>query len=218
MRYMPFFKNHKKLIVLSIILAFAGLCGLGYYYNSTNNTQQDWSPITKAPDIIQGKVVTLKLLKESYFIDFHNMFSQDVRHNFEYPEFITLEWTIRWLKSEMEKSAKGQQLMYCIFNAKEDKLIGALEIREKNDKDPGQFGCWINERFRGGGRIQEAIKLISNIYFRLTNAQEFTAHVRLWNKRSYRALMKAGFTDTKKFYLENGKPTRYLLEFYRPQK
>jgi RimJ/RimL family protein N-acetyltransferase len=105
--------------------------------------------------------------------------------------------------------------MYCIFDAKENKLIGTLEIREKNDKDPGQFGCWLNERYRGGGRIQEAIKLITNIYFRLTDVPLFTAHVRLWNKRSYRALLKAGFTDTGKFYYEDGKPTRYLLEFRR---
>jgi RimJ/RimL family protein N-acetyltransferase len=208
-----YIKQHKKIFFLGlgfIILASASYVGYHFRYLSQ---QEDSSPLTKAPEIVKGKIVTLKLLKEDYFIDFHNMWSQDVRHFIEYPEFINLEFTLQYLKKEMEKLAQGQELVYCIFDNKADNLIGALDIREKNDC--GQFGCWLNERFRGGGRIQEAIKLITNIYFRLYNKQSFIAHVRLWNTRSYKALLKAGFTDTGTFYYENGKPTRYILEFHR---
>lgn len=208
-----YIKRHKKsavLITSFILLTGAGY--LGYHYNYFMQ-QEDHSPLTKAPEIVKGKVITLKLLKEDYFIDFHNMWSQDVRHFIEYPEFINLEFTLQHLKKEMDKIAQGQELMYCIFDNKADKLIGALDIREKNDC--GQFGCWLNERFRGSGRIQEAIKLITNIYFRLHDKQSFIAHVRLWNTRSYKALLKAGFIDTGTFYYENGKPTRYILEFRR---
>jgi RimJ/RimL family protein N-acetyltransferase len=213
MSFINFVKKHSRLLVVVATLALAGGGYVGYQWYTT--AYEDWRPISVAPDEVRGRGVILRKLKESFFIDFHNMFSRDVRQNIEFPEYIDLDYTIRFLKYEMERDRTGKQLMYCIFDAKENKLIGTLEIREKNDKDPGQFGCWLNERYRGGGRIQEAIKLITNIYFRLTDVPLFTAHVRLWNKRSYRALLKAGFTDTGKFYYEDGKPTRYLLEFRR---
>ncbi len=206
-------RNIKVLALVGGLMAISIGGFIGYRWHAQTNL--DLRPISVAPDEVRGKLVTLKKLRESYFIDVHNMFSRDVRQNIEFPEYIDLDYTIRYFKYQMERDRAGKQLMYCIFDAKENRLIGTLEIREKNDKDPGQFGCWLNERYRGGGRIQEAIKLITNVYFRLTNEQSFTAHVRLWNKRSYRALLKAGFSDTGKFYYEDGKPSRYLLEFRR---
>ncbi len=209
-----FLKKNIKALALVGGLATISIGGfMGYQWYTQN--YQDQRPITVAPDEVRGNLVILRKLKESYFIDFHNMFSRDVRQNIEFPEYIDLDYTIRYLKYEMERDRTGKQLLYCIFDAKENRLIGTLEVRAKNDKDPGQFGCWLNERYRGGGRIQEAIQLITNVYFRLTNEPSFTAHVRLWNKRSYRALLRAGFTDTGKFYYEDGKPTRFLLEFRR---
>lgn len=171
--------------------------------------------LTERPEEIKGKIITLKKLKEEFFIDYHNMFSHTVRRGLEYPEEITLDYTIRHLRHEMKRDSAKEILQYCIFDNKENKLIGSLEIREKNDKDPGQFGCWINEAYWGGGRLQEALALITKTYFALTNAQSFDAHVRLWNKRSYAALKKFGFKDIG-FYYENGEQTRYLLEYYRP--
>ncbi len=214
MKIIEFIKKNLKIFALVAGLVMIGVGGyIGYQWYAA---EQESGPLAAAPDEVRGKKVILRKLKESYFIDFHNVFSQDVRHNIEFPEHINLDYTIRFLKYEMERNREGKQLHYCIFDAKENRLIGTLEIREKNDKDPGQFGCWLNERYRGGGRIQEAIKLITNIYFRLhPDRDSFTAHVRLWNKRSYKALLRAGFADTGKFYYEDGKPTRYLLEFYR---
>jgi RimJ/RimL family protein N-acetyltransferase len=205
-----FFKlTSKRLIFFVGITVLIGGSFIGYQWY----THEDLTPIRSAPTEIRGKKVILRKLKDSYFIDFHNMFSRDVRQNIEFSEYTDLDYTIRILRYDIEQEKAGKKLIYCIFDAKENKLIGALEIREKNDDDPGQFGCWLNENYRGGGRIQEAIKLISNIYFRLTHEKSFIAHVRLWNTRSYKALLRAGFIDTKKFYYEDSKPTRYLLEF-----
>lgn len=163
------------------------------------------------PEIIKGSIITLKRLKEEYYIDYHNMHSVTVRRAIEYPEHTTLDWTIRFLKGEQEKDAAGKVMLYCIFDNKTGKLIGSTEIREKNDKDPGQFSCWINEHYWGGGRTQEAIKLITAAYFKLTHEESFIAHVRTWNIRSYKALKKAGFIDTG-FYYEDNEPSRYILE------
>lgn len=180
----------------------------------------DWQRVSQSsilipPKEIKGKLITLRELKEDYFFDYHSMFSSTVRKAMEFPESITLDYTIKFLKLEMAKSQEGKQLLYCIFDNKENKLIGAIDIREKNIKDPGQVGCWINENYWGGGRFQEALKLIIQTYFKLHPDQEsFSAHVRLWNKRSYNALKKFGFKDVG-YYYEDGKPTRYILIYKR---
>ena len=173
-----------------------------------------------APDVIPGKIVTLKKLREEHFIDFHNMFSIKVREPFESPKHITLDYTIRILRCIMELCAKGETLYYVIFDTKDDKLIGAIEIREKNNSDPGQLGCWINENYWGGGRIQEAYQLITDAYFKLKpHEQKYEAQVRVWNKRSYKALKKFGFVDIAiRPDNDEGKADRHILEYYRKAK
>lgn len=221
MKVACFFKKNVKIIgfIVGLCAVIGGGCATFrvpiFFKRWYTAARIDQGPLNLVPDDVIGKSVVLRTLKEHYFIDIHNMFSADVRQWLEYPEYVDLEYTIRMLKYEMEESRLGRQLQYCIFDAKDHCFIGLIEVREKRDTDPGQFGCWLNERYRGGGRIQEAIKLISNIYFRLHKVDSFTAHVRLWNKRSYNALLKAGFKDTGKFFYEDGKPTRYLLEYHR---
>lgn len=218
MNVITFLKKNIKLLVL--VCGLGIVIGVGFFgYQRYSLVHEDHRLLTVAPDEVRGKVVILRKLKESFFIDYHNMFSRDVRQNIEFPEYIDLDYTIRYLKYEMNLNETGKQLMYCIFDFKENKLIGTLEIREKNDKDPGQFGCWLNERYRGGGRIQEAIRLITNVYFRLyPDVPSFTAYVRTWNKRSYKALLNAGFVDTGKLVQYRTKVNEepaYLLEFRR---
>jgi len=200
------------------ILALSAVVLTGGYFGYCwiSDYLEQYVQLDQAPTEIKGKIVTLKNLKEEYFVDFHNMYSKDVRKALEFSETTTLGYMIDYLHGEMERDRKGEQLMYCIFDNKENKLIGSLEVREKNNIDPGQFGCWLNENYRGGGRIQEAIKLITKVYFRLKPGEKsFTAHVRVWNKPSYYALKKAGFKEIGFFY-ENGKATRYILEMTRP--
>ena len=225
--YMSSFKTFLKKIDTKRSLIVAGIiiaCSLGAYLaisyveqrtssKSTYNVQH----LTEVPDVVVGKLVTLKQLKEEDFINFHNMFSNDVRKNLEYPPYINLGWSIEYLKEEMERTRKGEQLMYVIFDNKENKLIGSVEVRELNDSDPGQLGCWVNENYRGGGRFQESLDLISKTYFALKpHEKQYIAHVRLWNKRSYYALKKYGFKDAGFFY-EKGEPARYILELKREQ-
>ena len=114
----------------------------------------------------------------------------------------------------MEKA--GTMLFYCIFDNKDNKLIGAIDIREKHHNDVGQFGTWINENYWGGGRFKEATNLIAKVYFATSDDDDIEAHVRIWNKRSYHALKKCGFKDVDFFY-ENGEKTRYILKLYRPE-
>ena len=172
---------------------------------------------TAAPDEIKGKIVTLKKLTEAHFFDYHNMFSNAVRQNLEFPSRITLDYTIRFLRYEMGREAEGTTLLYMIFDNQDDKLVGSIQIKEKNDHEPGQLACWLNEAYWGGGRLQEALALITKAYFKLhPEADDYIAHVRLWNKRSHNALKKFGLKEIGYFY-ENNQPARHILRYDRPQ-
>jgi RimJ/RimL family protein N-acetyltransferase len=200
------------LIITTCLLAL--LVGYGIY-RLTLYTQES-SVLRTPPEEIKGKLVTLRTLTSEYFIDYHNAWSNIVRKSHDFPEFITLDYTIRYLHDLLIKSQKGAILLYCIFDNTTNKLIGEFEIREKNPTDPGQFGWWINEAYWGKGHAQEALSLITNVYFRLNpHETSYTAHVSIWNPRGYRALKKHGLVDTG-YYYEAGKATRYILEMRRP--
>jgi RimJ/RimL family protein N-acetyltransferase len=208
-------KSPKRLFAV-IFLTLLLMVPIGYTtYYIASNYYESTKPLTEAPKEIVGKVVTLKLLKEEFYIDYHNMWSNTARKALEFPEYVTLGYTIKYLQSQQEKAEKGDMLHYCIFSNEDKKLIGAVDIREPKKDDPGQLGCWVNEKYWGGGRFQEALDLISKTYFRLhPERKNYTAHVRLWNKRSYYALKKYGFKDAG-FFKENGQNTRYILELER---
>lgn len=209
----------KKLLVLGLSLAIfsvASYSGFQVYQRHQIYAQQDWSQLSAAPQKIQGKIITLGLLEEKYFKDYYDAWSNTVRQALEFPIDINYEYAVKHLNFQMKKVNEGKMLHYCIFDNRENKLIGEIEIREKNETDPGQFGYWINENYWGGGRAQESLKLIINAYFRLhPETNKFNAHVRLWNERSYHSLKKFGFKDVDFFY-EDGKPTRHILEYERP--
>ncbi|MFH1644122.1 MAG: GNAT family N-acetyltransferase [bacterium] len=169
------------------------------------------------PKEIKGNVVTLKRFDLKYFNDFHKIFSKEIRKAIEYPEKITFGFTKSMLLHDMKLEREGKGIFYFIFNNKDNKLIGWIEIKDKNIEDPGQFSISINENYRGKGRAQEAIQIISDIYFKYKDEDEYIAHVRLWNQRSYKALIKAGFKDVDRFY-EDGEPTRYILKMYNSHK
>ena len=198
-----------KWAVLATLIAVPA----GYFLYQSGWFGPQASSVLTPPEQVKGSLVTLRIMKEDYFVDYHNMFSSTVRKFMEFPDYITLDYTIRYLKMEMEKSKRGEQILYAIFDNKENKMIGAIEVREKNDYDPGQLGNWVNENYWGGGRYQEALKLMTQTYFKVhPEAKSYNAHVRLWNKRSYFGLKKFGFKDAG-YYYEGGQPARYILEY-----
>ena len=89
------------------------------------------------------------------------------------------------LRKRLDKEAANKTLLYVIFDNKDNKPIGSVEVRAKknlpkdNPKNVGQFCCWLNENYWGGGRMREAIRLIAKEYFRLNNVKSFDAQVEL---------------------------------------
>jgi RimJ/RimL family protein N-acetyltransferase len=211
-------RNFKKiLITVGFLSVISGASYFGYqaYFNKPIQ-QEDWSPLSVVPEEIKGKIITLRTLKAEYFEDYHKAWSETVRKALEFPLNIGFDYTTAHLQIQMRKAKEGKTLCYMIFDNKDNKLVGELQIREKNESDPGQFSFWINENYWGKGRSQEGLKLITRTYFRLhPGVNSFTAHCRLWNQRSYHAMKKFGFKDAGLFY-ENGVATRYMLEYRRP--
>ena len=216
MRNFLSFSHKKRLVYASVACIFIGI--VGYSTHRIITYYSTIAPIKKAPQEIPGSIITLKYLTEEHIIDYHNMFSLKVRQNMEFPEETNLGYTIAFLKQDLERQESGDILAYAIYDNKDNRFIGAIEIREKNTEEyetHGQFGVWTNEAYWGGGRVQEATKLIAQAYFRLhPDVKSFNAHVRIWNKRSYFALKKAGFKEIGYVY-ENGKASKYVLEYYR---
>ena len=160
------------------------------------------------PKKIVGKIVTLEEISMKHLDEFHKAFSKKVRRLVEYPQKVTIAFDRALIKHDVEAVQKGKMINYVIFDNKDKKLIGAIEIKDKNPEDPGQLSDWINENYWGGGRFRESLKIISLVFFKYKkNEKEFDAHVRLWNKRSYLAHKNAGMEDSGPIY-ENGRETK----------
>lgn len=138
-----------------------------------------------------GKVVTLKELDKRYFDDYLVMFSQAVRASLHVADQVVER---SYLDQSLENHNDGKTFFYCIFDNEDNRLIGAIEIRNKLHAR-GQLGSWINENYWGGGRYREALQLISDAYFQKTDQSSYTAHVDVANERSYYAHKRAGFID-----------------------
>lgn len=213
--FIDYVKRHSTTVSKKLILCLVlcGIVGVGGYYvwqSPASSTQSRQSPAE-----IRGSVITLKELKEEQFITLYQMFSNDVRKGLEFPAVITFGYMIAYLR-ELEDRAKNHNgLMYVVFDNKANVPVGIIEVRGLEPNDVGQLGCWLNENYRGDGRIQEAIKLISKAYFdKYPNEKSFLGWARTWNQRSYKALKKAGLVDDTYIY-HDGKPAYYQLKMYK---
>ena len=200
-----------KRITLAVLLglATAGASYLGYRHYSASAT------LDQAPETVAGSVITLKQMRETYFVELHHMFSDAIRKGLEFSPVINLGYSIAYFRELDRRARITNGLLYVIFDNQDDKPIGTIEIREYSPDDVGQMGCWINEKYWGHGRIQEAIKLISGVYFRLyPNEKSFIAYARPWNHRSFKALKKAGLVEKGMAY-KDGIATYNVLEMHK---
>jgi len=170
---------------------------------------------TQYPDTVTGQIVTLKKLTLDSAVDYYKLLSKELSEFLELPENISQNYINQHIQIKFDKMQKNLKIAYNIWDNRDNRMVGATEIRKKDPDDPGQFEIWINENYHGGGRAQEAMYLISKAYFEANpTIKSYNAYVRPWNPRSLRALEKFGF---KKSYdrVENGKTTDYVLELDR---
>lgn len=148
------------------------------------------------PQEIKGKLVTLRLLRPDFFKEYHAMMSATVRQILGLPTNPPFEATRDFLANGLVECEKLDHLFYVIFDAATNKLIGAIKIRAYDSQealDRGMVGSWLNENYWGGGRYQEALRLILNAFWAINQCSEVTAYINVQNERSLRAHQKAGF-------------------------
>lgn len=214
-------KKILKIVIYILLISIIGSVIYIYIPSESSHLSIQYLQLKKPdnrPDIIKGKIVTLKLLNPKYYPAYLKMVNDPlVLKPLYFPKSITFKWIKEYLDEDLKLQSKKLTLIYVIFDNKDNKLIGSIEIREPNPSYPGQFGCWINPTYWGGGRLQEAFKLISTEYFKLFPKKEkFNAHVEMWNLRSYFSLKKCGFKLINTLHFKN-QPSRYLLEYYNPK-
>lgn len=140
--------------------------------------------------LLIGEKVSLRLLSDTYITSYLASFTQEVRSALDVPDIDT-EYT--YVCERMPLVKDQRTFFYCIFDVQSDTVIGALEIR--GIEHPGQLYVWLHPAYWGKGYFQEAMRLAATHYFNCTQSLYFTARVDSTNKRSYRALKKAGFVD-----------------------
>lgn len=168
------------------------------------------------PETIKGEIITLKLISPKYTFDYYKKFSPTVRKFYEFPEKITFSYVEHLVNLEMEKLKAGEAIIYIIWDNEKDEFAGSIQIKNDTTEVLGQLSMWLNENFWGGGRIQEAMYLISKAFFDGNpSINEYNAHVRHWNHRSYRALEKFGFKLIKDDHTDEEYGLRRIYKLYR---
>ena len=219
------FFDYKKIILATLTLSAFGFFGYYLFFNGSSEHIQVIQKTSVAKkveskklnyrDEIPGKIITLKKMTLDCVQDYYDMFSPMVRQGLEFPEKINFSYVAYYVDSLVRKQNQNKLIAYNIWDNKDNKMIGSIQVREKNNYDPGQLGMWMNEKYWGGGRIQEALLLISQEYFRVRKeANEYIAHARLWNDRSWGSLKKFGFKKIAD-YIEDGEITRHVYEITR---
>ena len=180
----------KKIVAIFIVSMLIIALGIFVRIRDTKNTDIKGHTMEKQPNIVKGKVITIKPLQEQFFEEYHHMFSPVVRQAVGLTPTSELHDTATFLKATM---SDPQHLMfYCIFDNQTNNLIGSVVIRTP-DHPNGQLGAWLNENFWGGGRYQEALCLALKKYFESTGYNSIFAFVEVNNERSLRAHQKMGF-------------------------
>lgn len=158
--------------------------------------------------ILEDINITLRPLNDSFFNAYAAMFSAAVRSILHVP---SVENELDYLRSRLQKMADNRTLFYCVFDRRCEQLIGAIEIRHR-EEHPGQLYSWMNERYWGNGWYQQALHVAAQSYFTVHKHERFfTAHVDSTNLRSYYALKKAGFAQSGIIHGPYGKQYALLL-------
>jgi len=106
----------------------------------------------------------------------------------------SLDMEYIYLHEQLAAMREGRTFFYCIYDRFLATLIGAIEIRNRQQY-PGQLYTWLHPSSWAHGYFQEALYLASRTYFCCTLEPYITARVDRQNKRSRRALKRVGFAD-----------------------
>lgn len=212
--------TNKQKFSLALVAATILALSMTWYVSKQHVKKIDTTPIVQQvstkkpvyPDVIKGKVVTLKKLALTDAFDYFKAYSPIVRKHMESPEKITFSYAEANVRELVKRMNEGLIIIFAIWDNKTETFAGTIQIREENDEDPGQLGIWLNEAFWGKGLNQEAMLLASKAYFDANpHKKSYSAWVRPWNPRSFKSLLKFGFKQVGEAMYFNEKANVYEL-------
>ncbi len=134
------------------------------------------------------------------------------RHIYRYTLNIPFPYTVsnakRWIdyNKKISKSKNIKEINFAID--KNGKVIGGVGFREM-EKEQGEIGYWLGNRYWNRGIMTEAIKLFTDFGFQKLKLTKIYAPVFSMNKASARVLQKNGYNLEKSLQnhgLKDGKP------------
>lgn len=137
-----------------------------------------------------GSELLLDELKYHHISSYLNAFVEPVRTCLHVP---TLEAEHAYLLERLPMIEQKRTFFYVLLTPSQRECIGAIEIR--GQEHPGQLYCWMHPDFWGKNYFARALQCAAHLYFVMSGALYFTAHVDTDNMRSYYALKKCGFAD-----------------------
>jgi RimJ/RimL family protein N-acetyltransferase len=136
-----------------------------------------------------GYKVVLEPFVQEHVSPYLHAFVPEVRHVLRVP---TLDHEFAYLKQRLAAQYYHQTFFYCVRSRVCGSVIGCVEIRDAATF-AGQLYTWVHPGWWSANYFQEAMALAARDYFRKSAATTIIAQIDRSNKRSWRALKKAGF-------------------------
>lgn len=172
---------------------------------------------SRIPEEILGQNISLRRLQVSDIPEYDAMMSTETVQNLYVNGLAIIkdaQFTEREIKANVGKMEQGKEMAYVIVDNTTQRIIGGVTAHfENTNRDGSLISQWLNEKYRGKGYIQEALKLLTTKFFELTGKTRVSATARVENTPSVKALQKAGFyiTDRRKDSRETGRLGDYFI-------
>lgn len=103
----------------------------------------------------------------------------------------------RRLRRQMQDWQYGRAYSFLIFDAKDDTLIGGVNINNvlRGVSQQAWLGYWIDQDMQGQGLMAEALRLVMRHSFEQLDLHRLNAACLPANERSAKLLLKLGFTE-----------------------
>src|SRR6476661_10421338 len=106
----------------------------------------------------------------------------------------TLEQKADLLRTFADQFARGEDAIYGIFEAAEDRVVGGTGFHPRLPEDAREIGYWIRADAIGQGLASEATAALTRVGFEVESLRRIEIHCDAANLRSAAITRKLGYT------------------------
>jgi RimJ/RimL family protein N-acetyltransferase len=105
----------------------------------------------------------------------------------------TLEEKVSLLRHFRASFDEGEDFVYGILDAREDRVLGGSGLHPRSGKDMREIGYWVRVDAEGQGVIAETTAALTRVAFQLDGVDRVEIHCDPANRRSAAVAERAGF-------------------------